>query len=708
MIRAVQIGPAPMLTEVAWSKGRYDSYVLSPDGSMIGTVHPPGLAWRVNNNCIIPKEMTFLSSRNQRCRGRWFVAALLPCPFKRLHTGSSFLCQLILVMGVKATVGNSLMEREVHIYYYKMRHDLSDSAISDLFKSVPNKKEFITTIFESSLTVGSEKTTQRIQLLNQISGPTLEGWKLTDSTTEVDGVQYHQCRLGPDQWLDRGNIVKDSEFGIQLTTTRLSQWQPHPQHLRNKCNDNVAHISGTKSSSQFVGSNVLITYTTRKKSCGRYMWMPLPISPLGYRDFALITMDQKIELDNIFFNEEESLMEPCTFRDLVIDMTIENGFDSFFRLLVLSCGASYFGNICKMFIVSIVSDTEMEVLRANNMSSIAVDDEEEKCFGISDINLQDPHVAGTVVFRGYVCPTICPIGMDEVGLVMSSYHSSSERRITGNQGVFHMTEERQSNMASRSMGVCDDSAHHHYYNNTSTNTLMLPFTSPLAKILNVVTTQAQDSSGQVVIGLIRKSFNTLHDMLHIGSDKVCPYGILTCPRHDKKKGVLESFSNCGHRDSTDCTNVQQGLTVLSYLQQTKNNTVVMEYLQRMYSNFGDIIDSPKLPLPTTCCWKGIEDPAEYSFKHISYFVVVDAGIAWDLSSDVFTHDIGTISGTFFGKLVEHLTSCSLYEEVVTGWVTTLCPGNACNIAWGTSGGSKKLKLIAATSKSLQKSKTVTE
>ena len=38
MIRAVQIGPAPMLTEVAWSKGRYDSYVLSPDGSMIGVV----------------------------------------------------------------------------------------------------------------------------------------------------------------------------------------------------------------------------------------------------------------------------------------------------------------------------------------------------------------------------------------------------------------------------------------------------------------------------------------------------------------------------------------------------------------------------------------------------------------------------------------------------------------------------------------------
>jgi hypothetical protein len=46
---------------------------------MIGTVHPPGLAWQVNNDeLVIPDEMTFLSSRNQLCRGRWFVAALLP------------------------------------------------------------------------------------------------------------------------------------------------------------------------------------------------------------------------------------------------------------------------------------------------------------------------------------------------------------------------------------------------------------------------------------------------------------------------------------------------------------------------------------------------------------------------------------------------------------------------------------------------------
>jgi len=89
----------------------------------------------------IPDEMIFLSSRNQLCRGRWYIAALLPYPFRSLRIGSYDVCQLILVMGVKVTVDKSLMKREVNIYYYKMKSDLSDSAISDLFKTDPNPKQ---------------------------------------------------------------------------------------------------------------------------------------------------------------------------------------------------------------------------------------------------------------------------------------------------------------------------------------------------------------------------------------------------------------------------------------------------------------------------------------------------------------------------------------------------------------------------------------
>jgi len=87
-------------------------------------------------------------------------------------------------------------------------------------------------LFESSHTIGTEKTSRRIHLLNQISGPMLRGWNLSDSTIEVDGRWYHQCRLGPDRWWSRAQLHKDSDFGIKLTNTSPYLWKPHPQHER--------------------------------------------------------------------------------------------------------------------------------------------------------------------------------------------------------------------------------------------------------------------------------------------------------------------------------------------------------------------------------------------------------------------------------------------------------------------------------------------
>ncbi len=155
--------------------------------------------------------------------------------------------------------------------------------------------------------------------------------------------------------------------------------------------------------------------------------------------------------------------------------------------------------------------------------------------------------------------------------------------------------------------------------------------------------------------------------------------------------MLESFSNCGHQDSTDCTNEAQGSLFFAYLQEVVNSTTFLEYFCMMYSTFGYVLVRPIILLPTTCAWKLIEDPDQFGFNHILYFVIVESGIAWDLSSDLFTEDIGIIWGTFLGKLVEHVTSCLLYEEKSSGWVTTLCPGNECNFAWGRSGGSQQLQ-----------------
>jgi hypothetical protein len=60
-----------------------------------------------------------------------------------------------------------------------------------------------------------------------------------------------------------------------------------------------------------------------------------------------------------------------------MEMTIQNGLDSFVRLLNLSCGMSYFGKRCMIFVVSIVSDIKIDKLRKRK-SSIAINVDQEK------------------------------------------------------------------------------------------------------------------------------------------------------------------------------------------------------------------------------------------------------------------------------------------------------------------------------------------
>jgi len=117
----------------------------------MGTIHPPGFAWLVteDNNST---DMIFLSSRNQLCKGCWFIAALLPTKFNTMKTGIEFSCRLVLVMGAKVT-SKTLLQRKISIYYYKMRPNLSVGATTDLFNSSPSITTVISTLFEPCLTV---------------------------------------------------------------------------------------------------------------------------------------------------------------------------------------------------------------------------------------------------------------------------------------------------------------------------------------------------------------------------------------------------------------------------------------------------------------------------------------------------------------------------------------------------------------------------
>ena len=60
----------PSITPASWSQGIYDSYILHPDGTLVGTIHPPGLAFECVSKgvCedISSDHILFLSSRNQK------------------------------------------------------------------------------------------------------------------------------------------------------------------------------------------------------------------------------------------------------------------------------------------------------------------------------------------------------------------------------------------------------------------------------------------------------------------------------------------------------------------------------------------------------------------------------------------------------------------------------------------------------------------
>jgi hypothetical protein len=177
------------------------------------------------------------------------------------------------------------------------------------------------------------------------------------------------------------------------------------------------------------------------------------------------------------------LMDPKHFRRWMRNLSARNGIDSFVRLTNLQCNGSYFGSKCVMFVVSIVSETELKNIGTCGLST-TVNGNCHQRFSIMEHNQQDLHYMGTVVFRGNQFSQLCRVGMDEVSLLMKSYPKSFVRFRTLNQGTFHMIRKRQSCMPSRSMGIISNRREHDYFNDCNTITSLIPMTSSLMNSLH--------------------------------------------------------------------------------------------------------------------------------------------------------------------------------------------------------------------------------
>ena len=88
-----------------------------------------------------------------------------------------------------------------------------------------------------------------------------------------------------------------------------------------------------------------------------------------------------------------------------------------------------------------------------------------------------------------------------------------------------------------------------------------------------------------------------------------------------------------------------------------------------------------LSCSNTCCWVNMHGSTEWT--HIQYFLILDILIAYDLSSDIFQNKRTQLASPFYGGLLHHLTSCSLWVSSDQKLVTTVCPNDGGGLfAWG--------------------------
>jgi hypothetical protein len=150
---------------------------------------------------------------------------------------------------------------------------------------------------------------------------------ILEQTTTCVQVVFLDSLLMVHSW----QCAESFGFGVYL------DYQKDGKEMRN--------ATRTMKVAQFEGGKVMVTYTSKNKVYGGYLWMPLSLSPSEMQDFALLTtMKQKIIMDEYFLDDPNNtvpLMDPKHFQRWMMNLSARNGIDSFVRLTNLRCNRYY-------------------------------------------------------------------------------------------------------------------------------------------------------------------------------------------------------------------------------------------------------------------------------------------------------------------------------------------------------------------------------
>ena len=681
---------SPILRLAPWARGKYDVYSLSSDGAnFTGYIFPPGCAFMSNpNQNEISDHIIFFSTRSGRSKGKNFICAASTKPFSRFKSGSIFPCSFIMVLGLQRQFHPPMTQARLIYLYRKWKGHLGGySNLKEAFFHLHKPHDFVTAMFSPELMTAFVGELH-IRPLNQICGPSIfQKINLPPSFAIRYGTKWHQISSGGDIWENGWYQPSDKNENLIRAPSTTSNV---PTVVLQECVDKLGLTAGCRNIFQYQKGTTMVIYTLiqfRSYGDSSFIWLPLPNSPPGFQDFALLYTGQKKNIDNTFRDMgPQATVDSYDFRLEPEEYCTKNIGEPYIRVPTLTYGDHYLFEEVVHFVVSVIFEDEIH----NVEDQGAIQVTPTVWVQLKDKNQHDCFFQGVVVARFSEFPKKNILTNDRIQTLHETFPTNGLSRGIPQFGGFQSAGLRQSNTSNRSMGAVSPPVTHHYYDERNMDPSLLVFASGLLQVLYEHSVHAQEPCGQVMMGIIKSAYKTICN-LDVTANDICPYLLFSHPiKNDHGESV--PYYNVDHLDSKDHVCDLVSHIVQDYVDNYCNE-IIQDYLKRvlritMERNHKDSKKKPKkrIPLPTTCPWKLLECPEKSGWGLLQYFVMTEAGVAWNLSSSTFMRGVEILRATFFGCLCGHVTSAPIWINLKTGGVTTICPGPEALAAWGSSGG----------------------
>ena len=666
---------APIVVDAPWAHGKCETFRLYSDGLFHGYMHPSGKALQKNMHTEVdPASCMFLTCRN-RGDPLYSICAISKTPFELIPPSQYFPAIFAVMIGITETKGLF----QYHYLQWKGHPNAFQIIVKGMKPLHFIKKFFSSTIMESQ--VG----TVHLRFLNQLSGPSLvPHW--TPTIALRNAILYHEMAMAPDRWVRRWIKTKHKEMKLinahHHSPLNISSVAYTPIKNQSSCFSRWSKLL------TFPRTNTLVTYhhySKRDHLLGSYFFIPLPLSPNGCQDFAMLHQQEKDQLDKFFAEMVVGgSLNSNEFRAEVEDL-VDSSCSEIVSFPKLTCGGTYFGEKVTNFI-NVIVDTTFDpatigaVSMGTNMWALMLDE------NVIDIDVPGCGINahGNVVGRFSLFPKHDSLSDPQKRLLVKSVPSAGLHRFrTKHYGSFVMCSIRQSDMSSCSMAMVSSPSNHFYWDQSKLDTSLINFTFPITNALACQAISTRDAIGQISMGVARKTALEF-DNKFVNSTSLCPHVILTFPKKCKKLHSWVSFANTEHVDA-DSVSIKKGNAIWKYISDC-NSQCVKDYFaatKRIFHN-NEEFDST-FQFPITCVWTPLRDPSvRKNIEHVQHFVIPNAGVCWDLSSKAFNENIQSVTGTFFGGLVSHVTSCAIWVDHSNGNISTISRKMNANLAWGSN------------------------